>query len=77
MRERLNVRVEISNFPSQAHVEYVAHEFGAARLIYGSFLPVNDPLVPIGMVLDADIPDAEKKMIAGDNLRRLLAEVQS
>ncbi|MBI2438904.1 MAG: hypothetical protein HYV36_08865, partial [Lentisphaerae bacterium] len=40
-----NVRVEISNFAGQSFVEYVVREFGAERLIYFSFLPVNDPLV--------------------------------
>ena len=77
MRECRNVRVEISNFAGQSFVEYVVREFGAERLIYGSFLPVNDPLVPIGMVLDADISEAARKMIAGDNMRRLMAEVPS
>ncbi|MCG2659926.1 MAG: amidohydrolase [Kiritimatiellae bacterium] len=77
MRACRNVRVDISNFAGQSFVEYVVREFGAERLIYGSFLPVSDPLVPIGMVLDADIADTEKKMIAGDNLRRLMAASNS
>jgi hypothetical protein len=71
-----NVQVEISNFAGQSFVEYVVREFGAERLIYGSFLPVNDPLVSIGMVLDARIGDSEKALIAGGNLRRLLSGIK-
>ena len=56
-------------------MQHAVAEFGAGRLIYGSFLPVADPWVPIGMVLDAAISEADKKLIAGDNLRRLLGEV--
>ena len=52
-------------------------EFGAERLLFGSFLPVSDPLVPIGMVLDADLSEEEKRLIAGDNLRRLLEGVRA
>jgi hypothetical protein len=31
----------------------------------------------MGMVLDADIPEADKALIAGENLRRLIGEVRT
>ena len=71
-----NIRVELSNLCGAGMLEYTVREFGADRLIYGSFLPVGDPLVPIGMVVDAAISEQEKKAIAGENLRRLIAEVR-
>ena len=37
---------------------------------------MNDPLVPMGMILDAEISEAEKAMIAGGNLRALMDEVR-
>jgi hypothetical protein len=74
MRDCRNVFVELSNFAGQGFVEYAAREFGAERLIFGSFLPVNDPLVAIGMVIDAEISREEKGLIAGENLRRLISE---
>ena len=74
MRDCRNVLVELSNFAGQGFVEYAVREFGPERLIFGSFLPVSDPLVPIGMVLDSAISDADRKLIAGDNLRRLIGE---
>jgi len=72
-----NVRLELSNFAGQGFIEYAVREFGAERLIFGSFLPVNDPLVPMGMILDAKISETEKSLIAGGNLRRIVNEVTS
>ena len=76
MRQRPNVFVEQSNFAGAGFIEYAVREFGAERLLYGSFLPVGDPFVPMGMVLDAEISDSEKALIAGGNLRRLIDEVR-
>jgi len=77
MRDCANVQLEISNFAGAGFLEHAVLEFGAQRLIYGSFLPVADPWVPIGMLVDADIAEADKALIAGDNLRRLLSEVRA
>jgi len=77
MRDCANVLVEISNFVGAGFIEYAVSNFGAQRLLFGSFLPVNDPLVSIGMLLDAEISHADKAAIAGGNLRQLLSEVQS
>ena len=76
MRDCANVYVELSNFAGAGFIEYAVREFGADRLIFGSFLPASDPFVPIGMVLDADIPDPDKALIAGGNLRRLIGEMR-
>ena len=72
-----NVLVEISNFVGQDHLAQFAGRFGAERLLFGSFLPVNDPYAAIGMILDADIPAEAKARIAGGNLRRLVGEVRA
>jgi len=77
MKERSNVLVELSNFAGAGFIEYAVREFGAQRLIYGSFAPMNDPLVPLGMIIDASITVEEKRLLAGDNLRQLLREVGS
>jgi hypothetical protein len=76
MRHCGNVFLELSNFVGLGFIEYAVREFGAERLIFGSFLPVNDPLVAMGMVLDAEIPLKQKALIAGENLRRLTSEVR-
>ncbi len=71
-----NVYVETSNFIGQDHLSQFVRSFGAERLLFGSFLPVNDPYAAIGMILDAQIGEEEKAGIAGGNLRRLLEEVR-
>ena len=76
MRDCANVYVELSNFAGVGFIEYAVGAFGADRFLFGSFLPVSDPFVPIGMVLDADIAESEKALIAGENLRRLIGEVR-
>ena len=76
MRDCANVLVELSNFAGAGFIEYAVREFGAARLIFGSFLPAADPLVPIGMVISAEISEEEKTLIAGGNLRRIVEGVR-
>jgi len=66
-----NVCVESSNFAGQDHVRYLVEQFGAERLIFGSFLPVNDPLASIGMILDADVALRDKELMLGGNLKRI------
>jgi hypothetical protein len=71
-----NVLVESSNLVGQDHVSYLVRNFGSERLLYGSFLPMNDPYAAIGLVLDADISVQERENILGKNLERLIAEVR-
>ena len=75
MRECSNILVETSNFAGQGYIEYAVKEFGAERLIFGSFMPVNDPLVPTGMIIDADIEEKDKLLIASGNIKRIIEEV--
>jgi hypothetical protein len=77
LRSCPNILVESSNLVGQDNVSYFVRSFGAERLLFGSFLPVNDPYAAIGMILDADISEDEKKLIAGGNLRKIIAEVRT
>ena len=76
MQRRQNILVEISNLIGPRMVEYGVKQFGAERLLFGTFQPISDPLVPIGMVIDAEITESEKALMAGGNLRRLIDEVR-
>ena len=73
MRACPNVYVEISNLVGAGFLAYAVREIGGERLLFGSFLPVNDPWVSVGLILDAEIGWEDKRRIAGGNLRRLLA----
>jgi predicted TIM-barrel fold metal-dependent hydrolase len=63
--------VEISNLTGPAF-EIALQQVGPERLIFGSFLPVGDPLVPLGMILDAELSEDGRGLVAGGNLRRLI-----
>ena len=72
MRACPNVLLETSNLTGIDAIEYAVRAFGAERLLFGSFLPANDPLAAMGMIADADIRDEEKRLVAGGTLRRLI-----
>lgn len=76
MRDCDNVCVETSNLTGQGYLEYTVREFGAERVLYGSFFPVNDPAVSMGMLLDADIEQGERGLISSGNLLRMLHGVR-
>ena len=75
MKAVKNVYIETSNFIGQDFITHAVKTFGARRLIFGSFLPVNDPLASIGMILDAEISEQEKFLISGENIKRIIDEV--
>ena len=56
-------------------VEMVCARFGAERLIFSTALPELEAAGPMALVTYADIPDADKRKIAGGTMRRLLGEV--
>jgi len=41
-------------------------------VLYGSDLPLMDPRSQIGKIITAQISDAAKRLVLGDNARRLL-----
>ena len=71
-----NVHVEISNFCSLGLINYTVNTLGPDRLLFGTFAPANDPLVPLGLLLHADISQEARAAIAGGNIRRILSEVE-
>jgi predicted TIM-barrel fold metal-dependent hydrolase len=72
-----NVVVESSNLLGQDFLAWVVHRWGAERVLYGSFLPANDPYAAIGMILDADLSPEEKLLVAGGNARRIVEGVRA
>ncbi len=76
LRDCANVRVELSNFAGQGFLEYAVREFGAHRLIFGSFLPVSDPLVPMDRCSTRTSPRKKNASLRATSLRRLIAEVR-
>jgi predicted TIM-barrel fold metal-dependent hydrolase len=57
-------------------VESVCKKFGPEHTLFGSNMPFTTPAVNLMLVTHADIGEEENKLIAGDNLRRLLGNVK-
>ncbi len=68
-----NVYLETcSTFRTPGVIEQLVNEAGADRVIFGSDLPLMDPRPQLGKILTANISDAAKRLLIGDNARRLL-----
>jgi len=71
-----NLLVEISYYSSHRGVEFLVQQSGAERILFGTGMPETSPGVALALVLYADVSEEERRLIAGDNLRRLLSEVE-
>lgn len=61
--------------PTSGFVEMAVRELGAERVFYGSDVGGRSFASQVAKVLGANISDADKKLILGGNLRRLLTPV--
>jgi len=73
MEKYEGLRIEAATYAVPSGIEEVCGRFGAGRLLFGSGLPVTEAGPSIAQITYADISDADKRLIAGDNLRALLA----
>lgn len=68
-----NIYVETSGFdPTAGFIEMAVRELGAERIIFGSHLPSRSLGTELGKIYGADIQEAQRQLILGKNLRRLL-----
>ena len=68
-----NLRLELSGWWLHHGLEYITQRWGAERLIYGSNWPTFGMGQTLAMLTCADLDDADKRRIAGDNLRGLMS----
>lgn len=68
-----NLRLDVSALWRHGIIEFICRRWGAERLLFGSGLPFRDPSAVLMQIGCADIGDDERALIAGDNLRELLA----
>ena len=72
-RELPNYYLETaSTFRTPGVTEELVAGAGAERVVFGSDTPLMDPRPQIGKIITADISDAAKRLILGENARRLL-----
>ena len=68
-----NLHVELSCWWLHRGIEFITEHWGARRLLFGSNWPAFGQHMTLTPLTTADIGDADKRLIAGDNLRRLVA----
>ena len=61
-----------STFRTPGVIEQLVAGAGAERVVFGSDTPLMDPRSQIGKIITADISDDAKRLILGENARRLL-----
>jgi len=67
-----NLRIELSGYWLHHGVEYITQRWGSGRLLFGSNWPQFGPHMTLATLACADIEEADKRKIAGDNLRSLI-----
>jgi uncharacterized protein len=76
IRANKNVSVDLAGFdPTAGATEMAYRELGAERIIYGSDAGGRSFASQLAKVYGADIPDAAKKLILGENLRRMMLPI--
>ncbi|MEA4889616.1 MAG: amidohydrolase family protein [Clostridiaceae bacterium] len=68
--------LETSGYKVFEGISRLCRRFGAHRLLFGTGMPQTSGAAAVGLLRYADISDAEKQMIAADNLIRLLGGVR-
>lgn len=73
VRDSPNILIETSGFDATAgFIEMAVREMGAERIVFGSHLPTRSLGTELSKVTAAEISEAAKKQILGENFRRLL-----
>jgi predicted TIM-barrel fold metal-dependent hydrolase len=76
VRQFANIQVDLAGSnPTAGFVEMAVRELGAGRVIYGSDVSGRSFASQLGKVLGAKIADESKRLILGENLRRLMAPI--
>jgi uncharacterized protein len=73
VRAASNVSVCTAGFdPTSGVVEMAVRELGAERVLYGSDAAGRSFASQLGKVMGAEIPEAARRLVLGENLRRML-----
>jgi predicted TIM-barrel fold metal-dependent hydrolase len=76
VRHLPNVAIDLAGSdPTAGFVEMAVRELGPHRIIYGSDVPGRSYASQLAKVLGANIADADRRLILGENLRRLLTPI--
>ncbi|MBI1787045.1 MAG: amidohydrolase family protein [Acidobacteria bacterium] len=76
IRSARNVSACMAGFdPTSGSVEMAVRELGAERVVYGSDAAGRSFASQLGKVMGAEIPESARRLILGENLRRMLTPI--
>jgi uncharacterized protein len=76
LRDTKNICAEVAGFdPTSGVVEMAVRELGAERVVYGSDVGGRSFASQLAKVMGANIPESDKDLILGGNLRRLFKPI--
>ena len=76
VRAAKNVAIDVCGFdPTAGVVEMAVRELGAERVVYGSDFPGRSYASQLAKVYAADLPEPARRLILGENLRRMLLPI--
>lgn len=76
VRDSPNILIETSGFDATAgFIEMGVRELGADRIVFGSHLPSRSLGTELAKITGAEISEASRKLILGENYRNLLAPI--
>ena len=67
-----NIYLETCGVSAEGKVTQTVKEIGAHRVLYGSDMPFHDPAFDMARIEYAKISDDEKKLVMGENAKKLL-----
>jgi len=67
-----NIYLETSIGAQLLFIENAVHELGAERIVWGTDFPYGSPPVELKKIQTLDISEKQKRMILGENARRML-----
>ena len=72
-----SLHFDTATYLAHRQLESVVEQRGSGQLLFGSRLPLFTPASAIGVLASARIAESDKRAIAGDNLRRVLAQAKA
>jgi hypothetical protein len=72
-----SLHFDTATYLAHRQLERVVEQRGSSQLLFGSRLPLFTPSSAIGVLASARISEADKRAIAGDNLRCLLSHAKA
>jgi predicted TIM-barrel fold metal-dependent hydrolase len=72
-----NFHLEIHNLVGYLGLDDAVRRFGSRQLLFGTYLPHQDPNVPMMLVTDGQFGLEDQRNIAYGNIERLIADVEN